>query len=706
MSTHYPFFNRELSWLAFNRRVLEQAEDTALPVLERLKFLAITSSNLDEFFMVRVGGLKILLEHGHNEPDIAGLSPMQQLQEIRSAVLAMTHAQYECLHNRLLPTLERNSISRVRISDLTSEQYHYLDNFFNHEIYPVITPIALDTERSFPLLPGLGLNLLVRLAPEDNGSVGRYAIIAIPKALPRFLTVPFTDNYNYIHIEDLISAFLEKMFPGETIQEAIPFRIARNVDFSVRDDLITDLLQGMKDVLLQRKHSQCIRLEITDSVSEPASTFIQERLSITEDDTYRLPGTIDLTAYFRLASMPGYESLKISHWAPQPSPIVDKQEPMFETLTRQDVLLHHPYESFGSVTRFIEEAANDPDVLAIKQILYRTSENSRIITALKRAADNGKHVTVLVELKARFDEARNIEWAQELERVGVQVIYGLRELKVHAKICLIVRREPEGIKRYMHFGTGNYNEKTATLYSDISYMTCREDYGSDASLFFNTITGYSQPVNYGKLEAAPIGIRPRLLELIEAEIERQKQGQKGHIMAKFNSLVHPEIIEALYRASNAGVQIELNIRGICCLVPGLSKISKKIRVVSIVDRFLEHSRIFYFRNGGDPRVFLSSADWMPRNLDRRVELLVPVETTEAKNRLIRILQTSLADNQQAWELMPDGSYKRLKETNPKKQVRSQEVFHREACRAAEEVRSTFQIQNFEPMRSDKKRSTA
>ena len=537
----------------------------------------------------------------------------------------------------------------------------------------------------------------MRLKTVKGADLPRFAVVAIPKGVARFITVPAGAGYHYLLLEDLVSAFLDRIFPGEPVLESAPFRITRNADMSVREDAASDLLAEMKEILSERRQSSCVRLEVSRSSSDVLRSFLKTALDAKDDDIYAVPGPIDLGAYFRLAAMTGFENLKIEAWPPQPSPDVSPSDSIFEAVARRDILLFHPYDSFDPVQRLVEEAADDPAVLAIKQILYRTSDNSPIVAALMRAADRDKHVTVVVELKARFDEARNIEWATALERAGVQVIYGLKGFKTHAKICIIVRREPNGIRRYIHFGTGNYNEKTARVYSDVSLMTCDEDFGADASTFFNTITGYSQPVRYRKIEAAPIGLRERLLELIDNEIQRKKQGQEARILIKLNSLADVRMIKALYDASQAGVPIRMNIRGVCCLQPGVPGLSETISVTSIVDRFLEHSRILYFHNGGDPQVFISSADWMTRNLDRRVELLVPVESPACRDRLIQILDMCFLDTVKARQLMPDGTYQRAESAGRKKAVRSQEMFYR---RAVEQARAAEKSEGivFEPRR--------
>ncbi len=604
-------------------------------------------------------------------------------------------AQYECLAREIEPGLVRAGIKRLRTAELNARQRQHLETVFTQQVFPVLTPVAVESPRDFPLLTGLTIQLAVRLAPEgETGRKYRYAIVPVPRGLARFVTVPAEGRYEYLLLEDLVTLFLDALFPGEAIVESVPFRLTRNADMSVREDQAGDLLQRMKEVLHARKQSDCVRLELARTPTPPLLTFLKRALRVAAPDVFVTDGPLDLAAFTALAGLSGFEAWKVEPWQPQPSPDVRADESMFTVLARRDLLLHHPYESFEPVVRLVNQAADDPDVLAIKQILYRTSRHSPIIAALARAAQKGKQVTAVVELKARFDEARNIEWAQALEQAGVQVIYGLRRLKVHAKLCLIIRREAAGIRRYCHFGTGNYNELTAQLYSDISFLTSDGDYGADASTFFNTITGYSQPVKYRKLDAAPLTLRSRLLDLIEAERRRCQQKQPAQIRAKLNSLVDPEIIFALYRAAQAGVKIELCVRGICCLQPGVPKLSENIRVISIVDRFLEHARIFQFRHGGEERVFLSSADWMPRNLDRRVELLVPVETPALRDRLIGILDATFQDNVKARQMRADGRYERV---TPAGKRRSQEWFYRQAREAAEQAqRNEYKV--FEPQR--------
>ena len=693
------YINRELSWLEFNDRVLQEARDENAPLLERLKFLAISGSNLDEFFMVRVGGLQMLSKRGRNKRDPAGLTPEDQLQAISRRVHQMTADQHRCLLYDLEPHLAQEDLRRVRPGQLTEHQGEVVQRIFEDEIYPVLTPMAVTSVDDFPLLIGGALGVCARLAPaSEEDQVSRYAVIPFGRASHRFITLPSDGAYEYILLEDVVAMFIDAFFPGEQIAECIPFRITRNADLSVREDLAADLLAEMEDILDARKQSHCVRLEISDAASDTLLGFLKQSLSTRDEDVYAVPGPLDLSAYMRLAELQRFEHLRRKHWPPQASPNVDLTASTFDVLAQDDVLLLHPYESFEPVLRFIEEAADDPDVLAIKQILYRTSRKSPIVAALRRAAQQGKYVTAIVELKARFDEARNIEWAKDLERAGVQVIYGVKGFKTHGKVCIVVRREPHGIRRYVHFGTGNYNEITAQLYGDVSLMTCDEHLGADATNFFNAITGYSRPQRFHKIDAAPIGLREKLLELIAIETEQKRHGQRAHIMAKMNSLVDPKIINALYTASQAGVKIDLNVRGVCCLRPGLKGISENIRVVSIVDRFLEHARIFYFHHDGDQRVYISSADWMPRNLDRRVELFVPVEAPSARKRLIGVLESCLQDNVKSHELLPDGTYRRLTPPEGQEGIRSQEVLYQQACEA---VRQSEQLRRtvFEPHRA-------
>jgi polyphosphate kinase len=690
------YFNRELSWLEFNQRVLDESRDKANPLLERLKFLAITGSNLDEFFMVRVGGLFILRANEVSKTDPSGMTPAEQLAAISERVHQMAEEQYTCLSEELAPKLAAEGIQRRGADDLTERQRSAVEQVFLEEIYPALTPVAVHAEDDFLYLINQTLNVCVRLAGDADSNEDRFAVIPFGRSSRRFLTLPSEGGYEYTLLEDAVALFIDRFFPGMEVLECTPFRLTRNADIAVRDDTASDLLVDIRELLDARKSSHCVRLEISETASDVMSAYLQERLDVSEELIYRDPSPLALTDLMQLTGIAGFDRLRFEPWPPLQHPEIDPGESMFETISRQDVLLCHPYESFDPCVRLIEEAAEDPDVLAIKQTLYRTSRDSPIVAALARAAQRGKYVTALVELKARFDEARNIEWAQYLEQQEVQIIYGVRGLKTHAKICIIVRREPHGVQRYLHFGTGNYNENTARLYSDISFMTVNEELGTDAISFFHAITGYSQPQQFRKIEAAPIGLRERLLEMIDTETRRKQQGQKAHIAIKLNALVDSKVIDALYRASQAGVDVKLNVRGICCLRPGVEGLSENISVISIVGRFLEHARIFYFFHGGDERVFISSADWMPRNLDRRVELLTPIESTAARRQLISILDTYFRDTAKARELQPDGSY-RLRKPERGKGLSSQDALYREVREAVQRAEQS-QPTVFEPHR--------
>jgi len=653
------YVNRELTWLEFNQRVLDEATDDRNRLLDRLRFLAITASNLDEFFMVRVGGLQMLRKQRSRRRDPAGMTSLQQLRAISQRAHRMVDDQYACLSDQLQPELAEAGVRRVRPDELDDHQRTVLQSLFDKEVFTVYTPMALRTDRPFPPLSSMALNVCVRLAPASGQTEPRFAVIPFGNPTTRFFRLPAEDGYQYILLEDVVRLFIQKFFPGETVLEIAPFRITRNADLAVREDMASDLMAGMEKVLDDRKESSCVRLEVSQKISDPLRRFLCDALRVTDrDNVYLARGPLDLSAFMRLTSIPESDSLREGPWRPQPSPDVDLSNTMFDEVHGKNIMLSLPYESFEPVVRLVEDAAADPDVLAIKIVLYRTSRDSPIVAALQRASEMGKHVTALVELKARFDEARNIEWARNLEQAGAQVIYGVKKLKTHAKVCIIVRRETHGIQRYVHFATGNYNEVTAKQYSDISFLTCDEDLAADASSFFNAISGYSQPQQYRKLAAAPFDLRDKLIELIEGEIDRRGQEQPAHIMAQLNSLACPRIIEKLYEASKAGVKIDLNIRGICCLKPGVPDLSDNIRVVSILDRYLEHSRIIYFRHGGDDLVFISSADWMPRNLDKRVELMLPIEDPASRKRLIAILKSYASDTVKGREIRADGGYDR------------------------------------------------
>lgn len=692
------YFNRELSWLAFNQRVLDLAIRDSTPLLERVKFLAITASNLDEFFMVRVGGLKVVDATGTPITDILGWTAEKQLSKIRERVLEMNAAQSNCLLNLLEPALGQQGIVRMTSESLNESQHEHLLQRFRNETLATIAPLAIEDTSNFPMLSGARLCLCVRLknnpesflAPLDGSPpvsveeaaeqrIDRFVLLPLGRSLSRVWTVPSERGYRYMLLEDIIGMFLSEIFPNQEILEWTSLRITRNGDVEIDEDGRSDLLVGMTEMLEARRTSDCVRLEISASASDQIKSFLQACVGASDAEVYPVDGPLAMVDFFQLASIPGFKDLKDETWPPQPSPDFGTDQNIFETISAGDRLLYHPYQAYDPVVEFIKTAAEDPNVIAIKQTLYRTSSDSEIVEALKTAAANGKNVTAIVELKARFDEARNIYWARHLEFAGVDVIYGVQGLKTHAKLCIVVRKEPGGIKRYMHFGTGNYNESTARLYSDASLFTCDEQLGHDAVHFFNAITGLSVPQPFDKLSAAPINLRESLLEMIQIETENASRDIGGQITIKVNSLVDQELIDALYVASQAGVKIKLNVRGICCLVPGKKNLSENIRVVSVVDRFLEHARIFHFQHGGDDRVFISSADWMGRNLNRRVELMTPVQDEACKRRLTRILKSYFEDNVSATELQNDGEYVPVVAKKKKGSFRSQEHLFQEAC---------------------------
>ncbi len=697
--TTQRYLNRELSWLEFNQRVLDEALDPTVPLLERLKFLAISASNLDEFFRVRVGGLQMLSDSGISRPDPSGQSPAQQLKLIEGRVRKLQQDQYDCYFDELAPRLEQSGIQHISPKNLSGPQLKFLERFFEGEVFSVLAPLAVTGPEDFPLLPNESLSICVRLrsgsaAKSPDVVDDRFAVIPLGTTLARIITLPSEGGLSYLLLEDAVVMFVDRFFEGERVQECVPFRVTRNADVSLQEEGAADLTTEMEALLQERRQAECVRVEISSFAQDETVSFLTESLVIATNELYPLKGPLDLSELFTLATRSGFDDLKEESWPAQRSTQIPVGATLFEAISARDLLLAHPYESFEPVVRFVEEAADDPDVLAIKQTLYRTSRDSRIVAALIRAAENGKHVTVIVELKARFDEARNIRWARTLEEAGAQVIYGVRQLKTHAKCCIVVRHEPEGLRRYVHFGTGNYNESTARLYSDFSLLTCDDELGADAVAFFNAATGASQPQTFRKLEAAPLGMRETLLELIDAEIERKRQGQPARITAKLNALVDPQLIEALYTASQSGVKVRLNIRGICCLRPGVEGLSENISVVRVIDRFLEHARVISFHQGGQPRVFLSSADWMPRNLDKRIELLVPVEDPDCCDRLLAFLNRYFLDNVKATVLQPDGT--QLRRTS------SADDPEREPFRVQQEL---YQMVSDEVRAADQKRLT-
>lgn len=690
------FLNRELSWLEFNGRVLEEAMDAANPLLERLKFATIVAGNLDEFFMVRVAALKDALAEGDTGADLTGLTPGQQLTQIAARAHEMVARLYQTLLEQILPGLRERGVSVLALEELDAAQRSTMGRHFRDELLPALTPLAIDASRPFPMLAGLTLNLAVRLAPAEGEELPRLAVVQVPAKLRRLLRVGGAEGASYVLLEEVIRGELADLFPGQTILEAATFRVTRDSELDLDDEGGRDFLRAVEEELRNRRHSRTVRLEIDERASAELSALLAARLELGEADVYRAAGPLDVRALHALVELPAHEDLRDPPLRPLPSLDPRELEDIFGLLDARDVLLHHPYESFEPVVALVSRAAEDPDVLAIKQTLYRTSGDSPVVRALARAAENGKQVTVLVELMARFDEQSNIRWARSLEEAGAHVIYGVRGYKTHAKVCLVVRRGRDGIRRYVHLGTGNYNERTARLYSDFGLMTSRGEFGEDAGAFFNALTGYSDPPRMRKLVMAPTQLRERVLKLIERERRRAQEGQPAEIRAKMNSLVDEEIIRALYHASQAGVRIRLNVRGICCLRPGVKGVSETIEVVSIVDRFLEHARICYFRNGGDEEIYLSSADWMPRNLDWRVELMFPLEGPEARQKALAALDAYFQDNQKARQLLPDGTYRRRRPAKGEEPCRAQLHFYRETQRALERARAASGV-SLEPL---------
>lgn len=684
--------NRELSWLKFERRVINEALVKELPILERLKFVGITSSNLDEFFMVRVASLKDMEHAGYTKPDIAGMTPTEQLIAINEKTRELVDFEYNTFNRSLTPLLKESGIILYeKYEDLNDNQLKYIDSFFMSQVYPVLTPMAFDASRPFPLIRNKSLNIAALIEKKaDTVGVGtktgnddvEFATVQVPSVLPRFVSLP-SDEKNrdcFILLEQIIERNMDKLFLNYNVVAASPYRIMRNADFNIDEEGAEDLLIEIEKQIKSRQWGEVIRLEVESSVNKKLLAILKKNLGVNEIDIYKIKGPIDLTFLMKLYGIEGHNDLRSPKFIPQENPRLRPGEKIFDEIKRGDILLHHPYQTFDPVVDFIAQAAFDPQVLAIKQTLYRVSGNSPIITSLARAAENGKQVTVLVELKARFDEENNIIWAKKLEKAGCHVIYGLVGLKTHCKIALVVRREEDGIKRYVHLGTGNYNDSTAKLYTDCGILTCRESYGEDATAVFNMLSGYSEPASWNKLVVAPLWLRDAFTRLIDREIRHARDGKEAHIIAKMNSLCDKEIIEKLYEASNAGVKIELIIRGICCLRAGIEGVSENIHVSSIVGAYLEHARIFYFYNSGREDIYMGSADWMPRNLDRRVEIIFPVEDEFLKKQVKHILDVQLADNLKAYEMTDDGNYVRIKPLRGKKPASAQETFCREAKR--------------------------
>ena len=682
------YTNRELSWLLFNQRILSEARDKTIPLFERLKFLSITASNLDEFFMVRVASLKDMVNAGYEKPDIAGMTSTEQLEALDTEIHKLVNMQYSTYNRSLLPLLEQNGLHVIKQHEqLKEEEAAYLDKYFVDNVYPVLTPMAVDSSRPFPLIRNKSLNIAALVQKKGEQDNYEFATVQVPSVLSRIILLPKSDSdsmQKVILLEELIERNIQKLFLNYDIICAHPFRIMRNADLTIDEDEAEDLLKEIEKQLKKRQWGEVIRLEVEEGMDKKLLKLLKKEFGVTNQAIYEIDGPLDLTFLMKAYGLEGFAHLKTPKYEPQQVPKLPAGCNIFEEIRKGDILLHHPYQTFTPVVDFIRQAAKDPNVLAIKQTLYRVSGNSPIIAALAQAAENGKQVSVLVELKARFDEENNIVWAKMLEKAGCHVIYGLVGLKTHSKITLVVRREDDGIRRYVHLGTGNYNDATAKLYTDVGLMTCSELIGEDATAVFNMLSGYSEPLFWNKLSLAPLWLKDKFLYLIEREKNYAKEGRPARIIAKMNSLCDKDIIEALYEASAAGVKIDLIIRGICCLKVGIPGVSENITVRSIVGNFLEHSRIFYFENDENYEIYCGSADWMPRNLERRVEILFPVETPALKEQICKILQYQLQDNLKAHVLLADGTYEKI-DKRGKTLFGSQAAFCEDAVEEAKEA---------------------
>lgn len=687
--------NRELSWLKFDHRVLSEARDKSIPLLERTKFVSITSSNLDEFFMVRVASLKDMVHAKYKKPDIAGMTATQQLEKINRATRELVEMQYSTYNRSLLPMLKTQGIHVYdRMEQMSEAQLKSAERYFDEVVYPVLTPMAVDASRPFPLIRNKTLNIAALIQKEEENV---FATVQVPSVLPRLVPLPAEGEHEYafILLEQLIMHNIGRLFSNYRVLCTSPYRIMRNADLPIDEDEANDLLKEIEKQLKKRQWGEVIRLEVDDGIDKELLSILKKELDTASEDVFKINGPLDLTFLMKLYGLEGKDELRYVSYHPQPVPELIGETNIFDAIKKGDILLHHPYQTFQPVVDFIRQAANDPDVLAIKQTLYRVSGNSPIIASLAQAAENGKQVTVLVELKARFDEENNIVWAKKLEKAGCHVIYGLVGLKTHSKIALVVRKEEDGIRRYVHLGTGNYNDSTAKLYTDCGIFTCSEAIGEDATAVFNMLSGYSEPLSWNHLVVAPIWLRNKFMKLICRETRHALDGKEARIEAKMNSLCDPEIIAALYEASAAGVQIDLIVRGICCLKVGIPGVSENIRVRSIVGNFLEHSRIFYFYNNGNEEVYMGSADWMPRNLDRRVEIIFPVLDPELQKKVRHILQVELEDNTKAHLLTTDGTYVK-QDKRGKVLVNSQLQFCEEAVAAVPKEENRYKDRVFIP----------
>ncbi|MFP3155136.1 RNA degradosome polyphosphate kinase [Lachnospiraceae bacterium ZAX-1] len=690
--------NRELSWLKFNGRVFNEARDKSIPLLERFKFVSITSSNLDEFFMVRVASLKDMVHAQYKKKDIAGMTASEQLVAINKDTRKLVEMQYSTYNRSLTPLLKNSKIQILdSYEELSEEQGIYVDKYFEEKVYPVLTPMAVDASRPFPLIRNKSLNIAALLSKKGDGEEVEFATVQVPSVLSRLVQMPARkeDEKAFILLEQIIERNIHRLFLNYNILCAYPYRIMRNADLTIDEDEAEDLLKEIQKQVKKRQWGEVIRLEVEDKVDARLLSILAEELQIAPEDVYQINGPIDLTFLMKLYEIEGYDALRYKPYKPQMIPQIVPGEDIFQAIQKGDILLHHPYQTFDPVVDFIRQASLDPQVLAIKQTLYRVSGHSPIILSLAQAAENGKQVSVLVELKARFDEENNIVWAKKLEQAGCHVIYGLVGLKTHSKIALVVRREEEGIRRYVHLGTGNYNDSTAKLYTDVGMFTCSEAIGEDATAVFNMLSGYSEPLTWNKLVVAPLWLRDKFLKLIRRETKYAMEGRNAFIIAKMNSLCDKEVIASLYEASAAGVKIDLIVRGICSLRTGIPKVSDTITVHSIVGNFLEHSRIFYFHNDGQEEIYMGSADWMSRNLDRRVEILFPVENELLMEELRHILNLQWMDTTKTHILQQDGTYEKI-DKRGKKLLNSQEQLCNEAKKAVPKEANAYQERRFTP----------
>jgi polyphosphate kinase len=695
-STRYPYFNRELSWLAFNRRVLEQAEGSDYPLLERMKFLAFVSSNLDEFFEIRVAGLMQQVKSGVIERGADGLGPKEQLRRIQSIAKRLVADQYTCWHQQIVPALEAEQIKFCAYDALTRNEKQWVAQYFEEQIFPVLTPLAIDPAHPFPQLTNKALYILASIDDPETAVIERLmAIIPVPRILPRIVRIGVPRRGHpevYIGLSDIIQRYVKRLFNGYRVRSAVPFRITRNSDLYIDEEEIVNLLSKIEEELINREKGAAVRLEIAEGADPVLQQELLDALELKPDNTYTIQGPLNLARLMSAYELIERPDLKFSPHVPYIDPDLEAAERLFEHIRKKDYLLHQPYDSFQPFVDFITQAAQDPAVLSIKQTLYRTSGDSPLVEALKEASRNGKQVTVLVELKARFDEANNIRWARQLEDVGVHVVYGLVGLKTHCKACMVVRREGSKLCHYVHLGTGNYNNKTAKLYTDLSLFTARESITAEVAKLFNTLTGFALKPAFKKLLVAPFNLQTSILRFIQTETRNARAGKPARIVVKTNSLVDQETIDHLYRASQAGVKIDLIIRGICNLVPKVKGLSDTIRVHSILGRYLEHSRIYYFENasGAQPRIYAGSADWMPRNFYRRIEVVFPLEDPDIRQRIVDILNTYTKDNLHARSLSANGSYRRRKRPNNEAQlVSAQDHFRTQA----EQRRQLLEKQN-------------